>query len=226
VLAELNLGRMLYWHGIPLRYVERTGRQGDDYDVVFQFQNGMSGCADAKCKVETRSPTLDFVALYRKYLEEKEAFTRQLEDYSADIQAVVDAIGQIASLPKDANIDDFVKALNGALVDAKTISELRGCSGQISFLTNRNNRKPSVEILHHEGLLRRSSFKGLVKEVKAPLNSRPLVACLGYGLPALRTVRIFSAFPPLYGPAEVDLAIGAPCDAMTNQSLMAAGKSN
>ncbi len=43
VLAELNLGRMLYWHGIPLRYVERTGRQGDDYDMVFQFPNGMYG---------------------------------------------------------------------------------------------------------------------------------------------------------------------------------------
>lgn len=54
VLAELNLGRMLYWHGIPLRYVERTGRQGDDYDMVFQFPNGMYRCADAKCKVNGR----------------------------------------------------------------------------------------------------------------------------------------------------------------------------
>ncbi len=51
-LAELNLGRMLYWHGVPLRYVKRTGKQGYDYDVMFQFRNGMYGCADAKCKVD------------------------------------------------------------------------------------------------------------------------------------------------------------------------------
>lgn len=75
----------------------------------------------AKTTGEIPSPTLDFVALHEKYLEEKEAFIGQLVDYKVDIDAIVEANKKIANLPNDASPDDFIKALNEAAVDANTI---------------------------------------------------------------------------------------------------------
>jgi hypothetical protein len=54
-LAELDLGRMLFINGVPLRYVIPEGTKGTDYDMVVQFKNGQYGCVDAKCKVEGSS---------------------------------------------------------------------------------------------------------------------------------------------------------------------------
>ena len=70
---------------------------------------------------EVPSPTLDFVTLYSRYLDEKEAFIGQLADYKADIDAIVEANKRIANLTVDATPDDFIKALNEAAVDVNTV---------------------------------------------------------------------------------------------------------
>jgi len=70
---------------------------------------------------EFPSPTLDFVSLYAKYLDEKEAFIGQLQDYKADLDAIVEANKKIAMLPSDATPDDFIKAVSSALGDAAAI---------------------------------------------------------------------------------------------------------
>jgi len=50
--AELDLGRMLYLHSAPFRYVVAQGTKGLDYDVEVIYPNGILACADAKCKIE------------------------------------------------------------------------------------------------------------------------------------------------------------------------------
>jgi hypothetical protein len=50
--AELDLGRMLFWHHVLFRYVKPTGVTGADYDVDIIYPNGLHICGDAKCKVE------------------------------------------------------------------------------------------------------------------------------------------------------------------------------
>jgi hypothetical protein len=50
--AELDLGRMLFWHHVLFRYVKPTGVTGTDYDVDIIYPNGLHVCGDAKCKVE------------------------------------------------------------------------------------------------------------------------------------------------------------------------------
>jgi len=52
-LAELDLGRMLYIHSVPFRYVIPQGKQGSDYDVEVIYPDGVIACADAKCKIES-----------------------------------------------------------------------------------------------------------------------------------------------------------------------------
>ncbi len=51
--AELDLGRMLYLHKMPFRYVVPQGTKGRDYDVDILYPGGLAVCADAKCKIET-----------------------------------------------------------------------------------------------------------------------------------------------------------------------------
>ncbi|UYO46379.1 hypothetical protein KQX63_10365 [Rhodopseudomonas palustris] len=70
---------------------------------------------------EDRSSVIDFTAAVRKYLEEKEAFTSQLMDYRADIDAIVEANNKIASLPPDAQPHAFIDAVNGLFVDANSV---------------------------------------------------------------------------------------------------------
>jgi hypothetical protein len=50
--AELDLGRMLYLHNAPFRYVVAQGTKGLDYDVEVIYPSGVIACADAKCKIE------------------------------------------------------------------------------------------------------------------------------------------------------------------------------
>jgi hypothetical protein len=49
--AELDLGRMLFLHHAPFRYVVPQGVKGCDYDVEVLYPNGVTACADAKCKI-------------------------------------------------------------------------------------------------------------------------------------------------------------------------------
>jgi hypothetical protein len=51
--AELDLGRMLYAGGVDFRFVEPQLKKGFDYDVEIILPDGVSVCADAKCKIET-----------------------------------------------------------------------------------------------------------------------------------------------------------------------------
>jgi hypothetical protein len=51
-LAELDLGRFLYLHSVSFRYVVPISKKGSDYDVEITYPNGVTACADAKCKVE------------------------------------------------------------------------------------------------------------------------------------------------------------------------------
>jgi hypothetical protein len=50
--AELDLGRMLFWHHVQFRYVRPSGIKGYDYDVDIAYPNGLFACGDAKCKIE------------------------------------------------------------------------------------------------------------------------------------------------------------------------------
>jgi hypothetical protein len=50
--AELDFGRMLYIHKINFRYVIPSGVKGHSYDVLIRYPNGLTVCADAKCKAE------------------------------------------------------------------------------------------------------------------------------------------------------------------------------
>ena len=51
--AELDLGRMLYQSDLSFRFVTRSGKKGDDFDIEILFSDGVTVCADAKCKIET-----------------------------------------------------------------------------------------------------------------------------------------------------------------------------
>ena len=51
--AELDLGRMLYLSLTNFRFVSRSGKKGDDYDIEIALKDGIVVCADAKCKIET-----------------------------------------------------------------------------------------------------------------------------------------------------------------------------
>lgn len=51
-LAELDLGRMLFIHGVAFKYVIPIMQKGYDYDILVRLPNGMFACADAKCKIE------------------------------------------------------------------------------------------------------------------------------------------------------------------------------
>jgi hypothetical protein len=50
--AELDFGRMLFLNTVPFRYVVPQGVKGLDYDVEVTYSNGVTACADAKCKIE------------------------------------------------------------------------------------------------------------------------------------------------------------------------------
>ncbi len=71
---------------------------------------------------ETRSPVLDFSILYNKYIDEKEAFVGQLNDYLTDIDAIISANKKLSVLaPETAKFDDFALAINEIAGDANTI---------------------------------------------------------------------------------------------------------
>jgi hypothetical protein len=52
-LAELDLGRFLYIHGIGFRFVVPTGQRGQDYDCAVTYADQRTACADAKCRTES-----------------------------------------------------------------------------------------------------------------------------------------------------------------------------
>jgi len=52
-LAELDLGRFLYIHGVDFRFVIPTGQRGQDYDCAITYADGRTACVDAKCRTES-----------------------------------------------------------------------------------------------------------------------------------------------------------------------------
>jgi hypothetical protein len=50
--AELDVGKLLFMHRIPFRFVVPQNRKGFDYDFELTYPDGLVACADAKCKLE------------------------------------------------------------------------------------------------------------------------------------------------------------------------------
>lgn len=99
-----------------------------------EYLSGVQNVILTRTMGESRSAILDFSTLYSRYLDEKSAFVSQLNDYLADVDAIIDANKKLASL--DANTatpDDFIVAITGIVTDATTISE--------SYKTIRDNTK-------------------------------------------------------------------------------------
>ncbi len=51
--AELDFGRMLYLTQVPFRFISPSGVKGADYDIEVLYPDGLTACADAKCKIES-----------------------------------------------------------------------------------------------------------------------------------------------------------------------------
>jgi hypothetical protein len=51
--AEFDFGRMLYVGNAAFRFVAPQGKRWSDYDVEITLSDGVTVCADAKCKIET-----------------------------------------------------------------------------------------------------------------------------------------------------------------------------
>lgn len=51
-IAELQIGASLYMQGTPFRFIRPTGRLGSDYDFEIEYGDGITACADVKCKIE------------------------------------------------------------------------------------------------------------------------------------------------------------------------------
>jgi hypothetical protein len=60
---------------------------------------------------ENRSSVLDFAVAYRTYLDEKQAFVGQRQDYLSDVDQIIAKNSQIAHLDKNASFDDILAAL-------------------------------------------------------------------------------------------------------------------
>ena len=76
----------------------------------YLWQNDRGGLL-VRTAGENRSPVLDFAAAYRTYLNEKEAFVGQRQDYLADIDRIIATNSKIAHLDKGASVDDVLAAL-------------------------------------------------------------------------------------------------------------------
>jgi hypothetical protein len=50
--AELDFGRMLHEAAVKFRFVKPQGIKGSDYDIEITLPDGVTVCADAKCKIE------------------------------------------------------------------------------------------------------------------------------------------------------------------------------
>jgi hypothetical protein len=92
------------------------------YDPALPPQYLWSGGRDTllvRTAGESRSPVVDFIALYKTYLDEKEALVGRKPDYLADIDKIIDANTKIAHLDHEANFSDIVNALNNIATAAK-----------------------------------------------------------------------------------------------------------
>ena len=58
--AELEVGRLLVINRAPFRFVKKTGKIGSDYDIEL-ILDGVTICADTKCKLETTARGIDTV---------------------------------------------------------------------------------------------------------------------------------------------------------------------
>ena len=51
-MAELDFGMFLRMQGSDFRYVPTSGVKGQDYDVELIYPDGLTACADSKCKLD------------------------------------------------------------------------------------------------------------------------------------------------------------------------------
>jgi hypothetical protein len=87
------------------------------------YLSGDQGLILTRTMGEARSSMLDFSSLYNRYLEEKITFVGQLNDYLADIDAIIDANNKLASLDAEtATLDSFIVAITGIVTDATAIN--------------------------------------------------------------------------------------------------------
>lgn len=56
--AELEFGKLLYINDVEFRFVDPRNRaKGEAYDYEVTFPDGLTACADAKCKIEAHEAT-------------------------------------------------------------------------------------------------------------------------------------------------------------------------
>jgi hypothetical protein len=60
--AELEFGKLLYINDVEFRFVDPRNRaKGEAYDYEVTFPDGVTACADAKCKIESHEATASSV---------------------------------------------------------------------------------------------------------------------------------------------------------------------
>jgi hypothetical protein len=59
--AELDIGKSLRAHDVGFRFVTPTGQKGADYDLEIFYPDGVTVCADTKCKIETTEISADSI---------------------------------------------------------------------------------------------------------------------------------------------------------------------
>lgn len=52
-VAEFDFGRFLYMHDVDFKFVTTSGKRGEDYDCLITYDDGVTACADAKCRLES-----------------------------------------------------------------------------------------------------------------------------------------------------------------------------
>jgi hypothetical protein len=60
--AGLDFGRMLHMHGVKFRFVAPLGKKGSDYDIEIECTDGLTICADAKCKIQSTEFSLKTIS--------------------------------------------------------------------------------------------------------------------------------------------------------------------
>ena len=60
--AELDFGRMLHMHGVKFHFVAPLGKRGSDYDIEIECTDGLTICADAKCKIQSTEFSLKTIS--------------------------------------------------------------------------------------------------------------------------------------------------------------------
>ena len=151
--AELDLGRMLYQSAIAFRFVTRSGKKGDDFDIEISMPDGTSVCADAKCKIEAtvfsengvmnslrhaRSqfpddrPSIVFVKVPPHWLHNRESLKSELTDIA---NRFLRGTGRIVSVKYYVS---FIHWENGAVTHIQAFQEINNTNSINRFDPSRN----------------------------------------------------------------------------------------